>query len=622
MSKDDELGGPARYYANPAEQKVLIAGLQRYFALPERSQNRNRVAKEISQYLRFFSPHWSHRAVRLWFNNNKHTYFGAEGDAPPAAPSDSGPPPAAPPLSPSLPAPPPPPAPPPAARIPLPQLVPPPDARLPAPNPPIVLPPFQVSGTASKPPFVSLPSLPRPPTPTQFQSLNPISFWPRATGPEASVEQSYLQLSSLLTEIKRTPEADSRSAKLIHEFDLGCTNLFARSGTIQAEKVDAATRFCAPPQPKEPSQFDLRMDLPESISASDMLDLPLRSLSFSQQLYAGDVGRREAGESAPHVWQARPFTDTNLVYFESATLTRSVAALAFLPFGGIQRSLSVNRYGGGRQRGAWSAHAVPVHAPVESMVAASNCVYLLTNDHLFRAPLERDGKTESAAIPATAGGRFVTTFADGAVAGFHSSPQLLYVAPQFALRTIPTQYRGVMCLEAMQELLLCGVIGSSVIRLVSAQGHECRCFVGHCAPVMKVVRLGLSTFASSADDGTVRVWDLRDRFPVLSVTSRGVSIVNIAGSEEVLVSALHDKTVNVFDLRNAGKPMLAVMTQDYEAVNLQYNRADDVLAMFGVVEKEASRDSMMFVDNEGQSRQRIFRLYEGFVGGTAGYADQ
>jgi WD40 repeat protein len=133
---------------------------------------------------------------------------------------------------------------------------------------------------------------------------------------------------------------------------------------------------------------------------------------------------------------------------------------------------------------------------------------------------------------------------------------------------------------------------------------------------MKLAKLGLSTFASSADDGTVRVWDLRDRFPVLSVTSNGVSIVNIAGSDDVLVSALHNKTVNVFDLRNAGKPVLAVVTQDYEAANLQYNRAEDLLAMFGIVEKESSKDSMMFVDNEGESRQRIFRLYEGFVGGT------
>ena len=65
----------ARYYANAAEQQILVQGLQRYFSLPERSQNRNKITKEVSQFLQCFSPHWSHRAVRLWFNNNKHSYF-------------------------------------------------------------------------------------------------------------------------------------------------------------------------------------------------------------------------------------------------------------------------------------------------------------------------------------------------------------------------------------------------------------------------------------------------------------------------------------------------------------------------------------------------------------------
>jgi hypothetical protein len=232
-------------------------------------------------------------------------------------------------------------------------------------------------------------------------------------------------------------------------------------------------------------------------------------------------------------------------------------------------------------------------ARVESIAATANCVYLLKNDRIFRAPLAREGKTESAAIPPTGGGRFVATCADGAIAGFHSSSQLLYVAPQFAVRAIPTQYHGVMCLEAIQAGMLCGVSGSGVVRLVSAQGQEFRRFVGHCAPVMKLTKLGLTNFASSADDGTVRVWDVRERFPVLTVTTNGVSVVDIAGSEETQ------------------------WPQDYKAADLGYNRAEDMLAMIGIVEKETIRDSMMFVDNEGESRQRIFRVDEGFVGSSS-----
>jgi hypothetical protein len=42
------------------------------------------------------------------------------------------------------------------------------------------------------------------------------------------------------------------------------------------------------------------------------------------------------------------------------------------------------------------------------------------------------------------------------------------------------------------------------------------------------------------------------------------------------------------------------------------------MAMFAIVEKEAARDSMMFVTNDGQTRQRIFRAYHGFIGAKAG----
>ncbi|KAK8881769.1 hypothetical protein M9Y10_044405 [Tritrichomonas musculus] len=75
QQQEDDYVSSARYYASPQEQKILIQGLQRYFSLPERSQNRNKIAKEVSTILRMYSPHWTHRAVRLWFNNNKHTYL-------------------------------------------------------------------------------------------------------------------------------------------------------------------------------------------------------------------------------------------------------------------------------------------------------------------------------------------------------------------------------------------------------------------------------------------------------------------------------------------------------------------------------------------------------------------
>jgi WD40 repeat protein len=232
--------------------------------------------------------------------------------------------------------------------------------------------------------------------------------------------------------------------------------------------------------------------------------------------------------------------------------------------------------------------------------------------------LSREGVCENVAIPPTASGRIVVTYGDGVITGFHSSPQLLYIRSSLAVHAITTPYQGVMCLAPSDEQLICGVLGSGVVRLIGMDGREVRAFVGHVAPVMQVTKLSENVFASSGDDATVRVWDIRDRAPVVSVATRGVPIVSVSGSTDYLVSALQSRVINVFDLRNAsGRPVLAVTTDDYEPAYLQYNQREDLVAMFGVIGKEAGRDSLMFLDNDGQNRQRIFRMYSGFLGEIA-----
>ena len=77
-----------RYYPTPVEQSILIQNVHAYFQKPERSVERNQIAESVASQLQKFSPHWTHRAVRLWFNNNKHAYMT---DA--AASADQGVPP-------------------------------------------------------------------------------------------------------------------------------------------------------------------------------------------------------------------------------------------------------------------------------------------------------------------------------------------------------------------------------------------------------------------------------------------------------------------------------------------------------------------------------------------------
>lgn len=59
-----------RHYPSQAEAVVLHSFGQLYLKYPERSRERNRIASEASGMLMRICPHWTHRAVRIWFNNN------------------------------------------------------------------------------------------------------------------------------------------------------------------------------------------------------------------------------------------------------------------------------------------------------------------------------------------------------------------------------------------------------------------------------------------------------------------------------------------------------------------------------------------------------------------------
>jgi WD40 repeat protein len=334
-------------------------------------------------------------------------------------------------------------------------------------------------------------------------------------------------------------------------------------------------------------------------------------LIMTNPVYPSDFGRRDT--SASSVWQTRTYIDTKLHYFESTALTEKMAAFIYLPVGLPHRTLSVKWYP--ERKEFWTSYKVTIPTHVEAMAVDDHWAWMLTSERVFRTPLASAGATESVDIPVVANGRFLSVCRSGAVCGFAWSSELVFLSSSLSVTVVKTPYRGLTSITPIEDKFMCSVFGSGTVRMMTADGKEARTYIGHCAPVMGLVKLNESSIASRADDCSVRVWDVRERFPVLSICSSGPSIVNLAGSANFVIAALRDKTVSVFDIRKpCGKAVLGVVTQDYEPANLFYSQKDDTLAMFGVVDKEMSRESIMFMDNEAQSRQRIFRVYGSFLG--------
>jgi hypothetical protein len=554
------MDSSSRYHPTTVETQILIQGLQRYFALPERSRTRNIVASEVSHHLRCLSPHWSHRAVRLWFNNNKHNYLQ------PTNPQ----------LSPSLP-------------------------RIEPPTAPVLIPPapapVRLGQSSSIGSFVVIPPFePRVPQPPPFQQLEPVSF-----GNPPAMDSSASQISSLLELITQTPESAPGYLSLVLDFDTICADVHSARGDVDAQQYDTKSFFLDCPSKLESADIPARQDS-ELRSLSPIRDLPLRSLSY----------KTPAPPPQPNggFWRRRALRQTQIRNFEHSALTDNIAVFAHLGAVGSLREISLTRYLS--PNSSWRTYPVGVTQAIKSVAIDSNCAYLLTPDSICRTDIVEHGRTDIFSIQGYPGRGFLATVHGGVVAGFEGSGKMFTLSSSGAIEPFETPYRSLSCVASFGDFLLCGVSGSSVIRMMSPTAKESHVFVGHCGPVSGLTTLGERKFASSGRDATVRVWDVRYRFPVFSVATHGIPISGITGTSDFLICALENATLNVFDLRNpAGKAVMGVDTEDYGLFNLAFNQSDDALAAFGVQTTDSATPGGSSGAQEGN--QGIFRVYPGFL---------
>lgn len=478
---------------------------------------------------------------------------------------------------------------------------------------------------------------------------------------EPTIDQSYANLARLLKNIQDTDENDLQLEQKITEFDNCINSLKSRCYNIEIDRIEPRLKSTRFPFSREPStDFNIWNQIPESNSNLDILsDFPMRSPSFSHQLfYATDNASVGHGDSftSINIWQVRNFTDKKVPYFECTAFSDEIAAYVHLQLQNQnQRVLSIynyrtsgfhkqNRNGNNinSQNNAdfyninnlnnnndinnvtdsnssraidrqWVNILIDSNSRVEAMSINSYYAWLLADGFVMRTSLSQTFNSDKVKIPSQSG--CICTYKDylSAVAS-SSSGTMTIINENLDLIQIQTKYRGITNISSIDDKILLTASLSCMPRLIDPSGKEIRAFLGHCANVQGISLISPTTFASRADDYTVRIWDIRKREAAMTITSLHNSIINISGSPNFVVVAFHKK-IGVVDIRGSSpKPILGITTEDYDAASLKYNQQDDCLAMFGVVEKENNKDSMLFIGGDGQSRQRIFRMYNDFVG--------
>jgi hypothetical protein len=305
------------------------------------------------------------------------------------------------------------------------------------------------------------------------------------------------------------------------------------------------------------------------------------------------------------LWQSRPFRQTQVREFDRAAVIDSVAAFVHLGAVGAQRELSFIRYQ--MVAANWVTLPLGFATPVKAIALSADYAYLLADATLSRVDLARLARPDLFPIAQVSRDGFLTTIDGGVAAAFSDASELIWISQFGAIQRLQSPYPAFTCLGSVGHDLLCGIAGSTAVRMMSPAGLECGIFLGHCAPVTHLCSLSERMFASAAKDASVRVWDLRYRFPVISVTTHGIQTAAITGTSDFLICALENNSVATFDLRRPmGKAILGVETPGYEPVSLTFNQKEDNLAVFG-----------MQPPNEGQmsagGSSGLFRVYTRFI---------
>lgn len=458
---------------------------------------------------------------------------------------------------------------------------------------------------------------------SNFGSSNQGQFYFQPQKQQLMNEQSYISISAMLNEIRKLSQDekkmdDPRLSQLISEFDRKCMQVAAQFGPIQPEKIEPMVDYVTFkfPSPAEDSNLGVNV-FPYSTSANDFSEISDHSITFGGQ--ETNVWDQLTPNS---IWQQRPFIDETLTYFENCLLTDDYFAYTSLQLGSTQRTLSLKKY---RQNNQLNSFKIETESQIDSFCINSDVSFLLSKKNVIKIALleskpqvtiSLDSIMKGSSLSVSEG--LINPFGENsAIISFSNVPTIFFINKDASLSYTTTDFSGFINISSFgvnNDAILVCPSNSPTIRLISPDGREISSFVGHLGQVMNVEPIADDLFASCSEDKTVRIWDYRSPRMITTITTPNVSTLCMTGSRNFVICGFSNKNITVTDLRREhGKPLLGVSTQDYNAIMLKYHPDDDSLMMFGQIEKDTTKDSMIFVDHDGHSRKSILRHYSNFA---------
>lgn len=611
-----------RYYPSQMEQTILSQSVQNYFSKPERSVERNKIAAEVSAKLSQINPHWTHRAVRLWFNNNKHTFN--EGNMQTQNPQpqtpmqiqhsvhfaestyNKNPPPQIMQGQQLIPGPP---------GFPNPQ------SHIPAMQYPMQPPlamnqPIQMSQINPYQPQMNMQptmQMPKPHQPVKIQNP-PISLGKQIKQKVQSTPPT--QNSIIPTQkVESKPPLQTNWSKIQPDLQKTLSSLLSESLKVDDSKM-----------PPIIQQYDQLLQDMRSMGQS--IDISYTSIQHNSLTYPSDnsdfsfSSNTNLSSQEQPAFQTRLSIDTKInSQFHASFVDDTCAAFVHCARFSPNRALSYEFVDSPQFGNDWRTEKIGLNSRIERIVVDSDhkCAWMLGTSKLLRLHLDPNQRLQSAdLIPqnATMYPANLLIYKGVVITGYAESNVLYAVDNRMEVKQIETPFsnNGFSCIASMDDAILCGLTNSAAIRLIDDNGQEIRSFIGHSDIPIHLAKMSENTFLSAADDRRLKFWDVRQHPPVGDINTKRKSIVSISGCQQYAVYAIHSNQICAVDVRQSHlKSVVCVSTEEYQTSNMHYNPASDTLSLFGIADKDGNNDSLLFLDDEGSSRKYIFRRYTNFI---------